>query len=244
MSRTSSLNAKLRKIEKVPLSEDIARQIMSLVASGDVKPGDRLPSERDLCKQFGVGRSSLREALRCLAIVGVLDVRVGEGTFFASDGDRFIGKIIEWRVSTESRNLENLFELRLTLESDLAAYAATRGEQQHIERLAKVLQKMETCLENRRQFAPLDLEFHLIIAEASENKLMYDLLMMIRSQLEHGLMRVVSLPGGTDLAYKQHKEIFEAIRRKDADKAKARMRTHIQSAIDRYRQAAQQTIKG
>jgi GntR family transcriptional regulator, transcriptional repressor for pyruvate dehydrogenase complex len=237
MTKTGTLEKKIRRIEKVPLSEDIAQQIMALIASGDAKPGERLPSERELCKQFGVGRSSLREALRCLAIVGVLDVRVGEGTFFAPDGERFIGKIIEWRVITERRNVENLFELRLALECDLAAYAAARGTDEHLKRLSEVLDKMESCIDNRKRFAPLDLEFHLIIAEASKNTLMYDLLMMIRNQLEHGLMRVVSLPGGTDLAYKQHRGIFEAIRRRDQDKAKSQMQTHIQAALERYRKA-------
>lgn len=241
MAKGTALESKLRRIAKVPLSEDIAQQIMGLIASGDIKPGQRLPGERELCKQFGVGRSSLREALRCLAIVGVLDVRVGEGTFLAPDGERFIGKIIEWRVITERRNVENLFELRLALECDLAAYAAARGTDSHFDRLSAVLGKMESCTENRKQFAPLDLEFHLIIAEASNNTLMYDLLMMIRSQLEHGLMRVVSLPGGTDLAYKQHLEIFDAIRRHDQDKAKAQMRAHIQAALERYRKASRRS---
>src|SRR2546425_3816623 len=79
------LQNKFMPIDKTSLSEEIAGQIMSLVSSGDLMPGQKLPSERELCLRFGVGRSSLREALRCLTIVGVLETRVGEGTFLAID---------------------------------------------------------------------------------------------------------------------------------------------------------------
>src|ERR1700676_3977474 len=90
-----TIKSKLRPVSKTSISDDIVDQIMSLIASGDLKPGQRLPSERELCQHFGAGRSSLREALRCLCIVGVLTARAGEGTSVASDGGKFLGKIVE-----------------------------------------------------------------------------------------------------------------------------------------------------
>ena len=89
-------NEKFKPIDKTSLSEEIAGQIMHLISTGDLMPGQKLPSERELRVRFGVGRSSLREALRCLSIVGVLETRVGEGTFLSLNRDKFIGKVLEW----------------------------------------------------------------------------------------------------------------------------------------------------
>src|ERR1700733_10323505 len=110
LARGKTVESKIRRVTKVSISEEIAQQIMDLIANGDLKPGQRLPSERELCKDFGAGRSSLREALRCLCIVGVLTARVGEGTSVALDGNKFLGKIVEWRVITEQHDIENLME--------------------------------------------------------------------------------------------------------------------------------------
>jgi GntR family transcriptional regulator, transcriptional repressor for pyruvate dehydrogenase complex len=94
-SGSKRIESKIKPITKTSIGDEIVDQIMSLIAKGDLKPGQRLPSERELCKNFGAGRSSLREALRCLCIVGVLDARVGEGTSVAVDGGKFLGKIVE-----------------------------------------------------------------------------------------------------------------------------------------------------
>jgi GntR family transcriptional repressor for pyruvate dehydrogenase complex len=91
----SNVTPKLRRVAKVSISDEIVEQLMELIAQGDLKPGQRLPSERELCVRFGTCRSSLREALRCLSIVGVLNARVGEGTSVATDGGKFLGTILE-----------------------------------------------------------------------------------------------------------------------------------------------------
>src|ERR1700681_7878 len=127
--REKPFRAKIRPIKKTSISDEIVDQIMSLIAKGDLKPGQRLPSERELCKNFGAGRSSLREALRCLCIVGVLNARVGEGTSVAVDGAKFLGKIVEWRVMTEQHDIENLMEVRIALEGVTAASAALRCDE-------------------------------------------------------------------------------------------------------------------
>src|ERR1700679_1296216 len=94
-------NPKIRPVKKTTTSDEIVEQIMGLIESGELQPGQRLPSERDLCVQFGTGRSSLREALRCLSIVGVLQSLVGDGTTVAVNSGKFLGKIFQWRLITE-----------------------------------------------------------------------------------------------------------------------------------------------
>src|ERR1700733_4772831 len=135
LARGKTVESKIRRVTKISISEEIAQQIMDLIANGDLKPGQRLPSERDLCKNFGTGRSSLREALRCLSIVGVLNARGGEGTTVAADGGKFLGKIVEWRLITEKHDIENLLDVRIGLEGVAAADAALQATKEDIEKL-------------------------------------------------------------------------------------------------------------
>jgi GntR family transcriptional repressor for pyruvate dehydrogenase complex len=131
-SRVTPTKPKIRPVRKTSISDEIVDQIMALIADGSLKPGQRLPSERELCKNFGAGRSSLREALRCLCIVGVLTARVGEGTSVALDGGKFFGKIVEWRIVTEQHDIEDLLQVRIALESVTAAAAARRASEEEI----------------------------------------------------------------------------------------------------------------
>jgi GntR family transcriptional repressor for pyruvate dehydrogenase complex len=235
--RTKPIKSKIKPVTKTSISDEIVDQIMSLIASGDLKPGQRLPSERELCKNFGAGRSSLREALRCLCIVGVLTARVGEGTSVAVDGAKFLGKIVEWRVITEQHDIENLMDVRIALEGVTAASAARRGSEEDLSKLQTLLAKMETSSRDEKRFAALDLEFHLTLAEASENLLIVDLVSMIRGQLEKTLARVLLLPNALPLSLKEHVAIVNAIKRRDPDGARDAMQSHLDSALKRYHNA-------
>src|SRR5271168_4636766 len=186
-SRSTDRPMKIKPINKVSISEEIAQQIMDLIASGDLKPGQRLPAERELCKQFGTGRSSLREALRCLSIMGVLDARVGEGTSIAIDGGKFLGKVVEWRLITEKHDIQNLLEVRVALEGVAAEKAALLASAEDIAALDSLIEKMQSAAKDAKRFALLDLKFHITIAQASENTLLFDLISMIRGQLVRGL---------------------------------------------------------
>jgi GntR family transcriptional repressor for pyruvate dehydrogenase complex len=240
----ANLTTQLGKpVTKTTLSDNIADQIVQLISKGNLRPGDRLPPERELCKQFGVGRSSLREAVRCLAIVGLLDVRVGDGTFVAPDGAKFMGTVFEWRIVTEQQDITSLLELRLALEAETAYHTAMRGTAEDVAALRDIVEKMEDMVANRIKFSALDAQFHLTIARASQNKLMFDLLTLVRSQLERSLLKVLSLPGGGgDVAVKQHAAILEAIHRRDGEGAKDLMRAHIQYTLKNYKKHAQELI--
>src|SRR5580692_8040816 len=161
---TTPTESKFRRVNKISISEEIAQQILDLISSGHLTPGQRLPSERELCKTFGAARSSLREALRCLSIIGVLNARVGEGTSVASDGGKFLGKIMEWRLITERHDIENLLEVRIALEGVAAANMALHGTEADIAKLAALLAKMKSSVKDKKQFAAFDLEFHVTLA--------------------------------------------------------------------------------
>jgi GntR family transcriptional regulator, transcriptional repressor for pyruvate dehydrogenase complex len=237
-----AVNSKFRRVNKISISEDIAQQILDLISNGDLLPGQRLPSERELCKTFGAARSSLREALRCLSIIGVLNARVGEGTLVAIDGGKFLGKIMEWRLITERHDIENLLEVRIALEGTAAADVALRGSEEAIARLGALLAKMKTSLKDKKRFAELDLEFHVTLAKASGNSLLFDLVSMIRSQLVRGLAKVLLAPNAVPLSFQEHTAIVRAIERRDAEGAREAMHAHLGSALRRHKEAVGKRI--
>jgi GntR family transcriptional repressor for pyruvate dehydrogenase complex len=237
-SRAKLVGSKIRRVTKVSICEEIAQQLMDLISNGDLKPGKRLPAERDLCKEFGAGRSSLREALRCLSIVGVLDARVGEGTSVAVDGGKFLGKIIEWRLITEKHDIANLLEVRSALEGVAAANVALLGKREDIDKLEKLIAHMKASVDNTNEFAVLDLEFHLTLAKASGNSLLFDLISMIRSQLVRALSKVLLLPRSVPLSLKERTAILRAIKRGDSDMAREAMHAHLYAALLRYNETA------
>jgi GntR family transcriptional repressor for pyruvate dehydrogenase complex len=233
-TRIKKLQSRIRPITKISIGEEIAQQIMDLISSGALKAGERLPSERELCKNFGCGRSSLREALRCLSIVGVLNARVGEGTSVAIDGGKFLGKIVEWRMITEKHDIENLLEVRIALEGISANKAAVLRSQEDVEKMEDLLNRMETATSDAKRFAAFDLDFHIALAKAADNALLYDLISMIRGQLARTLSTVLLLPHALTLSHKEHTAIFSAIKRRDPEGARKAMQAHLGAVLNRY----------
>lgn len=241
-TRVKSVESKIRPITKISISEEIAKQIINLISNGDLKPGERLPSERELCEHFGASRSSLREALRCLSIVGVLNARVGDGTSVATDGGRFLRKIVEWRLITEKHDIENLMEVRIALEGVSAANAALRATEEDVENFQELLAKMKLAAKDAKKFAVLDVEFHIALAKSSGNALVFDLVSMIRSHLVRVLPKVLQLPNAMPLSTREHIAIVEAIVRRDERAARAAMHAHLEAVMRRYVDADKESV--
>lgn len=235
--RLQAAESKIRPVTRTTLSDEIVDQIMGLIEKGDLRPGQRLPSERELCVRFGTGRSSLREALRCLSIIGVLHARVGEGTSVALDNGKFLGKLVQWRMTTERHDIENLMEVRIALEGLTAASVARNSTPDEIRQLKSVIERMKTALDDQKRFLELDVEFHLTMATASGNSLALDLITMVRGQLAKTLNRTLQLPNARPLTLEEHIEIMRRIEARDPDGARITMYKHLQAALDRYRKS-------
>ncbi len=226
--RGLSVGSKIRPIQKVSIAEEIAKQIMELISSGSLQPGQRLPSERELCEHFRASRPSLREALRGLSIVGVLNARVGDGTSVAINPGIFMRKVMEWKMVTEKPDIENLLEVRVALEVMSAARAARNASASDLNELRELVAKMKACGTNETQFALLDAEFHVVIAKASGNSLILHLVSMIRSQLVHALTKVLRSPNAILHSNKEHTALLNAIESQDVDASKAAMLAHLE----------------
>ena len=239
-SNVSFLQSKIRPVSRTTVSDEVVEQIMTLISNGDLKPGQRLPSERELCKTFHAGRSSLREAIRGLCILGILKARVGDGTSVSEDGKKFLGRIVEWRLITEQHDIENLMSVRTALEGLAVADAARKADPEFIAEMQHFLMRMEAAVHavNHKLFVQLDLEFHVAIARAAQNDLLFDLVTMIRSQLMRALSRVAAHPYSLPRSLKEHGLIVRGIENRSPKSAAAAMQQHLENSLKRYRAAS------
>jgi len=221
----------LKPVSRVTLSEQVASQIADQISQGRWQPGDRLPSESELCVTLKIGRSTLREALKSLAFVGMVQMRPGEGTYVLDSTQRLVERILAHGTLKNEKELEDVGEARLILETEIAALAAERAEPSDVERLEELLGKMEEALADGdgRAYAALDVEFHLAIAGCSKNQVFEEFLVPVRGVLQEWITKSQELPGVRQGAQSQHTIILDAIRRHDVDRARRIMRSHLQT---------------
>jgi len=223
----------MRPVARTSLSDEIITQILDLIKRNVLAPGDRLPPERELCKRFGVGRSSLREALRSLSAMGILDGRVGEGTF-VNDNNQFLQKALQWGMLLDRKKVQDLLETRLMLESENAFWAAERAGEEDLRAIEEALVDMKQALNDRAQFLAADLRFHLQIAEATQNTILASLLEATRGYLQEWIERSLAEPTRADararLSLEQHGRIVGALRAGDGQVAREAMRDHLLSS--------------
>ena len=226
----------MRPVTRTSLSDEIVEQIIDLISRDVLKPGERLPPERELCKRFGVGRSSLREALRSLAVMGILDGRVGDGTFVANNNKKYLEKILQWGLLLDRKTVEDLIDTRLMLESQTAFLAAQRATTENLQQLEETLRGLEESIEQPEKYLEFDLQFHLVIARATQNSILYSLLSMTRGYLQEwikGILAEPSTPGArtrAKLSLKEHRAIFQALQDGNAEEAREAMTEHILSS--------------
>lgn len=237
MRSTNTGAARLRPLKRTSLSDGIVDQVTALISSGSLKPGDRIPSEKQLCEQFGVGRTSVREAVRSLSVIGILESRAGSGTFVSTNSTRHIERTFQWGVLLDPRLVDNLIETRLMLESQTAYLAATRGTAADLKVLERAIQGMEDSLTDWKSFLQHDLRFHLRIAQAARNSILESLLTTIRGHLHGWLHETLNYSSThrTSLSNDQHRRILHTLETHDGEAAKNAMREHVMSSSDDLR---------
>jgi GntR family transcriptional repressor for pyruvate dehydrogenase complex len=219
---------KLKPVSRVTLGEQVATQLAEQISEGEWLPGDKLPSETDLCASLRIGRSTLREALKSLAYVGLVQMRPGEGTYVLENTQLLVDRIRTGGVLRTEKELQDVSEARLILETELAAMAAERMEPEDLERLEELLKDMERCLKgDGREYAALDVDFHLAIAKSSKNQLLHELLVPIRGVLQEFIAKSQEMPGIRENAHEHHAKILAALRQRNPEKAKREIRAHL-----------------
>ncbi len=211
--------------------EIVAERLLGLISSRHLGPGDVLPSERELVELYGVGRSSIREALRMLESKGVIKSG-GNGSFAVAEFRNALNHSLDFLLSVDEADYGELFEVRRILEGEAAALAASRRNEEHLARMEVGIAGMEQGLDSEEGFITADLRFHLTIAEASGNRLIAHLMDAIRTLLQRSLSSAYHIPGSPEGAIVLHRLILEAITARRPEEARQRMQEHV-SRVER-----------
>jgi GntR family transcriptional repressor for pyruvate dehydrogenase complex len=215
----------------------IAAELEQAILSGELAPGDLLPSERDISAQRGVSRSVVREALGRLASLGLVRSVHGSGTRVEAPSSRPVTMGYQRLLSRPDCRLEDLAAVRLPLETTIAALAATRRTDADLERLEKTQQVLGKPRRSLEAHVAADVEFHAALADATGNPLFQVVLAPIQQLLIDSRRRTLG-HYGSEIAYRHHGEILAAVRACDAEAATAAMRRHLEANFQHLHEAA------
>lgn len=216
-------------------SVELTQVVLDYLISSEMGPGQRIPSERQLAEALNVGRTSLREALKSLTLLGLLEVRQGSGTFVSRSASQLLPRVINWGLMLGDRSVDDLIEARYHLEVTVAGLAAERADPAAVADLQAILVDMADCGQNFERFIDKDVEFHLRLAQASDNQILSDVLVSISALLRVWGERVIPWLGETETSYDLHPAIVKAVADGDPDAARRAMTDHMEVACSNLR---------
>ena len=213
-------------VKRTHLPDLIIKRFEEMLVSGRLKPGDKLPTERELMELFSVGRTTIREVLKALSVLGVIK-RTKEGTYIEDISKMFMSPISR-QIIVQQHDFGKIYEARSVLEVSLAGLAAERASDQDLVELETVLMDMKTLIEGDDQaFIESDVTFHQQLAKLAANEVLYNIFISVREMVIEAQMKVVGIPGIKQKAFEQHLAIYEAVKERDKEKAEAVMLAHV-----------------
>jgi GntR family transcriptional repressor for pyruvate dehydrogenase complex len=225
--RASSIAPGFETVRKVRRYEQVAEQIRRLISDGALKPGDLLPPERELVAKLGVGRSSIRDAVRTLEVMGILEPRQGHGTVVRDlSADALVVPLS--LVLTRKRELvTELLDVRRMIEPGLAARAAKNATAEEIAHMGAILARHEAKLRRGEEAMDEDSDFHYAIALAARNSVVLRVLDVLMDLLRESRSRSLQVAGRPQRSFDGHRRILRALQKRDAKAAEAAVRRHL-----------------
>ncbi len=213
-------------------TEQVVAHVRNLITSGQVKPGDRLPAERDLAVQVGVSRPTVRAGLRALAAMGVVQSRHGSGTFIPAGPPMLASEPLGFLAALHGFTREEMYEARRILEVGAAGLAAERATAEQLTMMAEEVANLFSAMNDPQRFLVHDIDFHRTVASASHNPIVATLVEMV-SALYYGRRReTAELATERNLrdSSEMHRRIFQAIRARDLEAARGAMNEHLRQS--------------
>lgn len=229
-------NITINKIEKAPhIPNMVVNQIVKLINDGVLKPGDKLPSELEMTRRFGISRISLREAMKLLEAKGFIESHGRKGKYIRSLLDDSISSTIENLISVDHEKIWELLYVRRLIDSEAAALAAAKATDEQIEGLMTFLSEVKSLgtdnIVEKREGGRLYAKFYNDLADATNNTifshLMKSISSMLRGALPYSRTKLQSVPESSRVIYEQHVAILNAIKEHQPEKAREAMRAHI-----------------
>jgi len=223
----ASLKSDFEVVRKNKVYEEVAQQIERLILK-KLRPGDKLPSERELAEMLKVSRSSIRDAIRGLELRGLVEPRQGAGTIVRESAVEPLANPFASALKRRKEMVSELLDFRKMLEPPLAARAATHASADEISELEEILQRQEAKQSQGEPAVAEDAEFHYSVALASGNSVVLKVLDIIMDLLRETRERSLQVEGRPQKSLAGHRRILAAIKRHDAEGAKSAMRRHIE----------------
>jgi DNA-binding FadR family transcriptional regulator len=217
----------IEPIKFTRIYEEIVRQIRSLIAGGELKSGDRLPPERDLAEKFSVSRASVREALRALGSMGLIEIRAGEGTFVKEISVEALIEPLALVLLTQREAVAELFEARQILEPPIAGLAARRASREEIEEMEHILEEQAKEIAAGKTGVRQDAAFHTAIASAAHNRAISRIVAALMDLLVESREESLHIPGRPQRSHEDHRKILSAIQSRSDGGARKAMLDHL-----------------
>jgi GntR family transcriptional repressor for pyruvate dehydrogenase complex len=224
---SAARNLDFKPIAKTTLTESVFEKLVTSLLEGPWEAGDRIPPERELCQQLGIGRASLREALKALELIGMLECRVGDGTFVLPRSE-FLSRPLLWAITgTDKAELRDIVEARKVMEGEIAALAAERATTEEADEIGAAVADLRAGIAEPVRALEADIRFHLALAKAAHNKVLFNAVQLLRNLLGQWLLLKLRMPEAPVRVLQQHEAIYTAIRHRDPSRARAEMLQHL-----------------
>lgn len=223
------------------LAQGVVAHITDSIKDGALDPGDKLPTESEFMRMLGVSRTVVREAISRMQAAGLVETRHGIGTFVLEPAPARAG--IDPNTVITMRDVLAILELRISLEVEAAGLAASRRSDPQLQQLGALLDTFEACARNGSETVGPDVQFHLLIAQASGNRYFHDILghlganIIPRSRVNSARLTQDEPSAYMERVSHEHQAIFNSIARQDPESARAAMRTHLSNSRERLRRA-------
>ncbi len=219
----------LKSIARQKLSTDVANQVLNLIREGQLKPGDRVPTEKQLIQELGVSRTAVREGMQSLKLLGLIDIYPGQGTFVSKD--RATSKLFLHLLGSNNTIKKNILleiiELRKILEVGIVGIAATRGTREDLGKLGQCLKQHKYDLDHDTYPSQGDLSFHRLLAAAAHNQIMLDFYEGIFGLIKGSMIFTGEIKDNRQTGFHFHRRIYEGLVSQNVQKAKKAMIEHI-----------------
>jgi GntR family transcriptional repressor for pyruvate dehydrogenase complex len=225
---TDTSNSAIEPIKRVKLYEEVAARIRGLIASGELGPGQALPSERKLAEQFKVGRAVIREAIRQLEVSGLVESRHGGGNYVREITVEHLVAPIASVLNGMAPLREELMDARLFFEPQIAREAAARATPEDLRRLQEAISRQEERVAGGASGAEEDAEFHELLASATHNTVVERVMEVIDGLLEDSQARLFRSVERSEISLEGNRRILEAVVRHDQEAAQAAMVKHLE----------------
>ena len=216
-------------IKTSKISDEVYKQIVSLISNGQLKPGDKIPSEREMASELGISRQSIREALNRAEVMGLIEVRQGEGSFILSSVREPLKPPLTVIIEKEAEKIFEFLEIRKLIEGWCAEKAALEATGEELDDMKEILDKMKQVVSKDKQWEALDLKLHLSIAKATHNVIAIHIMDALKVNFSLFFKFTKSMPSSEmlDVLWQHHYEIIDALSRQDPKLAKQKVVDHL-----------------